>query len=109
MTFFDKLRVLSFAIQNRVRSMVFEFLYIVEGGGTPLNRIPEGLFLRFSTNFAFFFSPSKLSSLSVFLVFVDSRGRGPLINVFLRVYFYVFRQTSRYIFRNTKQSLFYVF
>ena len=42
--FFDKLRVLNFAHQNRVRSMFFEFLYIVEGGGTPVKRIPEGLF-----------------------------------------------------------------
>ena len=58
MTFFDQLRVLSFAIQNRVRSMFFEFLYIVEGGvfiilclvflniigGTPDKLISEGLF-----------------------------------------------------------------
>ena len=41
---FDKVRVLIFAHQNRVRSMFFEFLYIVEGGGTPVKRIPEGLF-----------------------------------------------------------------
>ena len=42
--FFDKLRVLNFAHQNRGRSMFFGFLYIVEGGGTPVKRIPEGLF-----------------------------------------------------------------
>ena len=41
---FNKLRVLNFAHQNRVRSMFFEFLFIVEGGGTPVKRIPEGLF-----------------------------------------------------------------
>ena len=35
MTFLEKLRVLIFAHQNRVRSMFFEFLYIVEGGNDP--------------------------------------------------------------------------
>ena len=29
---------------NRVRSMFLKFLLIVEGGGTPDKRIPEGLF-----------------------------------------------------------------
>ena len=58
--FFDKVHVLIFAHQNRVRSIFFEFLQIVEGGtelviyvfgvcigiigGTPVKRIPEGLF-----------------------------------------------------------------
>ena len=32
LTFFDKLRVLIFAHQNRVRSMFLKFLWIVEGG-----------------------------------------------------------------------------
>ena len=41
---FEKVRVLIFAHLNRVRSMFLEFLYIVEGGGTPVKRIPEGLF-----------------------------------------------------------------
>ena len=57
---FDKIRVLIFAHQNRVRSIFLKFLYIVEGvtelviyvfgvfiaiiGGTPDKRIPEGLF-----------------------------------------------------------------
>ena len=60
MTFFDKVRVLIFAHQNRVRSIFLEFLYIVVTelvkyvfgfflgiiGGTPDKRIPEGLFFR---------------------------------------------------------------
>ena len=33
----------------------------------------------------------------------------PLINVFLRVYFDVFRQCSRFNFRQSKQSSFYIF
>ena len=66
MTFSDKIRVLIFADQNRVRSMFLEFLLIVEGGGS-------------------------------------------LINVFLRVYFDVFRQSLRFNFRRLKQSSFYVF
>ena len=41
---FDKVRVLDFAHQNRVRSMFMEFFEIVEGGGTPVKRIHEGLF-----------------------------------------------------------------
>ena len=36
-------------------------------------------------------------------------GGGPLINVFLRVYFDVFRKSSRFNFRTSKQSSFYVF
>ena len=36
-------------------------------------------------------------------------GGGPLINVFLRVSFDVFRQSSRFNFRRSKQSSFYVF
>ena len=32
-----------------------------------------------------------------------------MINVFLRVYFEVFRQSSRFNFRRSKQSSFYVF
>ena len=59
MTFLDKVRVLIFAHQNRVRSMFFDFL-LIEGvtefvifvfvvficiiGGIPDKRIPEGLF-----------------------------------------------------------------
>ena len=43
-------------------------------------------------------------------VFVDSRGRGgPLWNVFMRVYFDVFRQSMRFNFRPSKQSSFYVY
>ena len=34
-------------------------------------------------------------------------GGGPLINIFLRVYFYVFRQTSRLNFCPSKQSSFF--
>ena len=66
MTYFDKVRVVIFEHQNRVRSMFLEFLLIVEGGG-------------------------------------------PLINVFLRVYFDVCQQSSRCIFRPSKQSSFYVY
>ena len=47
---------------------------------------------------------------SMFLdFFIDSRGGGGLINVFLRVYFDVFRQSSCFNFRPSKQSSFYVF
>ena len=66
MTFFDKVRVLIFVHQNRVRSMFLEFLLIVE-------------------------------------------GEGPLIKVFLRVYFDVFRQTTRFNFRPSKHDSFYVY
>ena len=41
--FLDKVRVLIFSHRNRVRSMFFEFLYIVEEGGSPVKLIPEGL------------------------------------------------------------------
>ena len=42
--------------------------------------------------------------------FVDIRGRGgPLINGFLRVYSDVFRQSSHFNFRSSKQNSFYVF
>ena len=68
MTYFDKVRVVIFANQNRVRSMFLEFLLIVDGG-----------------------------------------GRGPLINVFHLVNFDVFRQSSHFNFRRSKQSSFYVF
>ena len=44
LTFFDKVRVLIIAHQIRVRCTFLEFLYIVEGGGTPDKRIPEGQF-----------------------------------------------------------------
>ena len=44
LTFFDKIRVLIFTPQRRVRSMFFEFLEIVKGGGIPVKRISEGLF-----------------------------------------------------------------
>ena len=47
MVYFDvikKNRDLISAHKKRVRSMFFEFLYIVEGGGTPVKRIPECLF-----------------------------------------------------------------
>ena len=44
MTFFEKVCVLIYAHQNRVCSMFMVFLEIVEGGGTPVKRIPEGLF-----------------------------------------------------------------
>ena len=42
-------------------------------------------------------------------VFGDSRRGGPLINVFLRVYFDVLRQSSCFNFHPSKQSSFYVF
>ena len=41
---FQKNRVLIIAHKKRFRSMFLEFLYIVEGGGTPVKHIPEGLF-----------------------------------------------------------------
>ena len=43
MTFFDKVCVLIFAHQNRVRSMFLEVLYIVEVG-IPGKRVPEDFF-----------------------------------------------------------------
>ena len=48
MSYFDKVRVVIFAHQNRARSKFLEFLLIVEGGRTLDKRIPEGLFLTFS-------------------------------------------------------------
>ena len=44
----------------------------------------------------------------IFEVLVASRrgGEGPLINVFLKVYFDVFRQSSRFNFRPSKQHSF---
>ena len=44
MTFFEKVRVLIFADQNRVCYMFLESLKIVEGGGTPDKLISEGVF-----------------------------------------------------------------
>ena len=44
LTYFDKVRVVIFAHQNRARSKFLEFLLIVEGRGTPDKRIPEILF-----------------------------------------------------------------
>ena len=44
-----------------------------------------------------------------FEILMIVQGGGPLINVFLRVYFDVFRQSSRCNFRPSKQSSFYVF
>ena len=66
MTYFDKVRVVIFAHQTRVRFMFLELSLIVEGGR-------------------------------------------PLINVSLRVYFDVFRQSLRFNFRSSKESSFYVF
>ena len=44
LTYFEKVRVVIFTHENRVQSMFLEFLWIVEGGGTPDKRIPESLF-----------------------------------------------------------------
>ena len=44
LTYFEKVRVVIFTYENRVQSMFLEFLWIVEGGGTPDKRIPECLF-----------------------------------------------------------------
>ena len=76
MTFFDKVRVLIFAHQNRLRSIFLEFLYIVEGGAL------RNVFLRvyfdvFRQSSRFNFRPSKQGSFYVFGVFVDSRGGAP--------------------------------
>ena len=51
--FFNKLSVLIFAHKNRVRSIYLEFLEIVEGGGTHVKRISDGVLLCFSTKFLF--------------------------------------------------------
>ena len=45
----------------------------------------------------------------MFLEFLEIVEGGALINVFLRVYFDVFRTSSRFNFRTSKQSSFYVF
>ena len=46
----------------------------------------------------------------MFMEFLEIvEGGEPLINVFLRVYFDGFRQTSRFNFRQSKQRSFYVF
>ena len=44
-----------------------------------------------------------------FLEFLEIVEGGPLINVFLMVYFDVFRQNSDFNFRQSNQSAFYVF
>ena len=85
MTFFDEVRVLIFAHQNRVRSIFLVFLWIIEGGGNQ-------------PRYQFFWS-----------FYRHYRGGGPLINVFLRVYFDVFRRSLRFNFRASKQSSFYIF
>ena len=54
--------MLSFAHQNRGRPKVIKFMYIPEGekgGGTPAKRIPEGVFLCFSTMVALSLSSIK--------------------------------------------------
>ena len=74
MTFFDKVRVLIFPRQNRVRSMFLQFLYIVEGGGPLINVLLRVYFDVFRQSLRFEFCLSKQSSFYVFAVFVDSRG-----------------------------------
>ena len=44
LTYFDNVHVVICDHQNRVRSMFLEFLLIVVGGQTPDKRIPDGLF-----------------------------------------------------------------
>ena len=55
-------------------------------------------------------SPIKTEFVLCFGVFVDSTEEGgTLLNVFMRLFFDVFRQSSRFNFRRSKQSSFYVF
>ena len=51
---------------------------MVEGGGTPVKRIPEGLvyFNVCRQSSCFNFPPSNQSSFYILILFVDSRGRG---------------------------------
>ena len=104
LTYFYKVRVLIRAHQNRVRSMVLEFVFIVEGGGPVINVFVRVYFDVFRQSSRCNLCPSKQSSLYVFRVFVDSKGKGgSLINVFLRAYFDVFRQSSRFNFLIKKE------
>ena len=75
LTYFDKVRVLIFAHQNRVRSMFLEFLYIVGGGGRPINVFLRLCFdvLRQSSRFHF---ADQNTLRSMFWSFVDNRRGG---------------------------------
>ena len=81
---------------------------------------------KISTTFAFLFAPiTKQTSFfsgtefyisqrvdtghHLWMNFTLSWGGGPLINVFLRVYFDVCRQSVRFNFRPSKQGSFFVF
>ena len=74
--FCDKVRVLIFAHQNRVRSMFLEVLEIVEEWGPLVNVFLRVYFDVFRQSLCFNFRTSKQSSFYVFGVFVDSRGGG---------------------------------
>ena len=63
--------------------MVFIWVFIGIIGGIPVKRISESLFCLF---FSFFFLINVFYGLFFLLVFIGIIG-GPLINVFLRVYF----------------------
>ena len=52
---------------------------------------------------------SALGFFSYIMCFCCILGGGPLVNVFLRPYFDVFRQNSRFNFCPSKQTSFYVF
>ena len=108
MTILDKVCVLIFARQNRVWSMFFQFLQIVERG-TPDNVFLRVYFDGFRQSSRFNLRRSKQSSFYVVGVIVDSRGGGPLLNVLLRVYFDVFRESSCFYFHPSNQSSFNVF
>ena len=93
------------------------------GGGPFINVFLRVQFDFFRQSSRFHFPPSKQTSFfsgteiyipdrvdtscHLRMNFTFSWGGGPLINIFLRVYFYVFRQTSRLNFCPSKQSSFF--
>ena len=77
------------------------------GRGAPDKRIPEMTLFEKVPVLIFAHQNTVHSMFMEFLQIVE--GGGPLMNVFLRVYFYVFRQSLCFNFRTSKQISFYVF
>ena len=73
--FSDQVRFLIFR-SKQSSFYVFGVFVDSRGGGTPVKRIPEGLFCRFSKKSRFNLRTSKHSSFYGLRVFVDGRGRG---------------------------------
>ena len=77
MTFFDKIHVLIFSHQNRVRAMYLEFFVDSRGGEPLINIFLSVYFDFFRQRSCFNFPTSEQSSCYVFGVFGDSRRGDP--------------------------------